>query len=239
MARVSQEKKEEIRRSIIHAAVEMFSEKGFESTTMKQIAREVGIGDATIYKYFPSKDKLIFAFYSLRAEQAVETFSQESGLEEHSLQEKLQLLIDIYLESLLPDREFVADSLQMIMQSPSVLFEDVTPVRKEFVGLIHDMFTEAEQLGEIEKSPFTAYTAKLTNDFILAILLYWIKDDSDEFSNTTQLVDMSLSLGIEILKTGIVSKMTDLVSFFVKAHLFKFMGSSFLNKMVVAKSFSP
>jgi len=44
---------------------------------------------------------------------------------------------------------------------------------------------------------------------------------------------------MEILKTGIVSKMTDLVSFFVKAHLFKFMGSSFLNKMVVAKSFSP
>jgi len=70
-------------------------------------------------------------------------------------------------------------------------------------------------------------------------LLYWIKDDSDEFSNTTQLVDMSLSLGMEILKTGIVSKMTDLVSFFVKAHLFKFMGSSFLNKMVVAKSFAP
>lgn len=238
MARVSQQKKEEIRRSIIYAAVGMFSDKGFESTTMKQIAREVGIGDATIYKYFSSKDKLIFAYYALRAEQAVEAFTQEPDLESHSLQEKLQLLIDIYLENLLPDREFVANSLQMIMQSPSVLFEDVTPVRKEFVGLIHDILTEAEQSGEVEKSPFTAYTAKLTNDFILAILLYWIKDDSDEFSNTTQLVDMSLSLGIEILKTGIVSKMTDLVSFFVKAHLFKFMGSSFLNKMVLAKSFS-
>ncbi|MFT6735851.1 MAG: hypothetical protein ACJAS9_004065, partial [Polaribacter sp.] len=58
------------------------------------------------------------------------------------------------------------------------------------------------------------------------------------FSNTTQLVDMSLSLAIEILKTGIVSKMTDLVSFFFKAHLFKFMGSGFLNKMILAKSFS-
>lgn len=238
MARVSKEKQEEIRRLIIHTAVEMFSEKGFDSTTMKQIAREVGIGDATIYKYFSSKDKLIFGYYGLRAEEAVESFTQESDLERYSLQEKIQLLIDIYLENLLPDREFVADSLQMIMQSPSVLFEDVTPVRKEFVGLIHDMLTEAEKSGEIEKSSFTAYTAKLTNDFILAILLYWVKDDSDEFSNTTQLVDMSLSLGIEILKTGIVSKMTDLVGFFVKAHLFKFMGSDFLDKMILAKSFS-
>lgn len=238
MARLSKKKQEEIRRSIIEAAVEMFSEKGFEATTMKQIAREVGIGDATIYKYFSSKDKLLFGFYGYRAEQVVEAFLQEPELETFSLQEKLQLLIDIYLESLLPDREFVAESLKMIMQSPSVLFEDVTPVRKEFVGVIQDMLTEAEQSGEIEKSPFTAYTAKLTNDFILAILLYWIKDDSDEFSNTTQLVDMSLSLGIEILKTGIISKMTDLLGFFVKAHLFKFMGSGFLNKMILAKSFT-
>lgn len=238
MARLSKKKQEEVRRSIIEAAVEMFTDKGFEATTMKQIAREVGIGDATIYKYFSTKDKLLFGFYGLRAEQAVTNYSQEPELESYSLQEKLQLLIDIYLESLLPDREFVADSLQMIMKSPSVLFDDVTPVRKEFVGVIQDMLTEAEQSGEIEKSPFTSYTAKLANDFILAILLYWVNDDSDEFSNTTQLVDMSLSLGVEVLKTGIISKMTDLIGFFVKAHLFKFMGSGFLNKMILAKSFT-
>ena len=124
------------------------------------------------------------------------------------------------------------------MKSPSVLFDDITPVRKEFVGVIQDILTEAEKSGEIAKSPFTAYTAKLTNDFILAVLLYWIKDDSDEFCNTTQMVDMSLSLGVEILKTGIVSKVSDLLGFFVKAHLFKFMGSGFLNKILLSKSFS-
>ncbi len=237
MPRLSKEKQREIRCSIIEASVELFSTQGFEATTMKQIAREVGIGDATIYKYFSSKDKLLFGFYGLRAEQAVNSYLQEPELDSFSLQEKLQLLIDTYLDSLLPDREFVATSLQMIMQSPSVLFEDVAPVRKEFVGVIQDMLTEAEQSGEIQKSPFTGYISKLTNDFILAILLYWIKDDSDEFSHTTQLVDMSLSLGIEILKTGIISKMTDLASFFVKAHLFKFMGSGLLNKMILAKSF--
>ncbi|MBV1908997.1 MAG: TetR family transcriptional regulator [Kangiellaceae bacterium] len=238
MARVSKQKQQEIRRSIILTAVEMFSSNGFESTTMKQIAREVGIGDATIYKYFSSKDKLILAYYGLRADDAVQLFLQEPELESFSLQEKLQLLIDIYLEAVLPDREFVAESLEKIMQSPSILFDDVAPVRKEFVGVIEDLLTEAEAAGEISKSSFTGYTAKLTNDFILAVLLYWIKDDSDEFSNTTQLVDMTLSLGIEILKTGIVSKVTDLVSFFVKAHLFRFMGSGFLNKMILSKTFS-
>jgi len=238
MARISKKKQEETRLEIINTAVDLFTEQGFENTTMKQIARKVGIGDATIYKYFPSKDKLIFAFYHSRAEQSVEEFLTEKELPDYSLQEKIQLLIDIYLGNMLADREFVQQSIEMIMKSPSVLFEDVTPIRQEFVGVISDLLIEAEASGEIEKSPFTASTAKLTNDFILAVLLYWIKDDSDEFSNTTQMVDMSLSLGIEILKTGIVSKLTDLIGFFVKAHLFRFMGSGLINKIIMSKSFS-
>ncbi len=238
MARVSKQKQEETRKTIITVAVDLFSEKGFESTTMKQIAREVGIGDATIYKYFSSKDKLIFAYYGLKAQETVEEFLKEDGLDEYTLQEKLQLLIDLYLGNLLADREFIESSLKMIMSSPSVLFEEVTPVRKEFVGVIHDLLIEAENTGEIAKSPFKASTAKFANDFILAVLLYWIKDDSDEFSNTTQIVDMTLSLSVEILKTGIVAKVADLVVFFIKAHLFKFMGSGFLNKIISARALS-
>ena len=236
MARISKQKQEEIRRDIINTAIEMFSEQGFDSTTMKQIARQVGIGDATIYKYFSSKDKLIFAYYGLKAEESIQAFLTEEELDDFSLQEKLQLLIDTYLEQLLPDREFVSDSLEMIMQSPSILFKNVSPVREEFVGVVHDILTEAENAGEIEKSPFTSATAKLTNEFILAVLLYWVKDDSDEFSNTTQMVDMSLSLGVEILKSGIVSKATDLISFFIKAHLFKFMDSGILNRFIASRA---
>jgi len=237
MARISKKKQEEIRQQIITTAVEMFSEKGFDATTMKQIAREVGIGDATIYKYFPNKDKLIYGYYGLVADSTVQQFLDED-LEDYRLQEKLQLLIDIYLNNFLPNREFVTESIKMIMQSPSILFKDVTPVREEFIGVIHDLLTEAEQSGEISPSPFTGATAKLTNEYMLAVLLYWVNDDSDEFSNTTQMVDMSLALGIEILKSGIVSKATDLAGFFIKAHLFKFMSSGFLNKLLINKTFS-
>jgi AcrR family transcriptional regulator len=237
MARLSKQQQEEIRLKIIKTAVELFSENGFEATSMKQIAREAGIGDATIYKYFPNKDKLIYGYYGLMASDTAQQFLAEDDLADYSLQEKLQLLIDLYLNNFLPNREFVCDSINMIMQSPSILFKDVAPVREEFVELIHNLFTEAEQAGEIAPSPFTDATAKLANDYLLAVLLYWVNDDSDEFSNTTQMVDMSLALGVEILKSGIVSKATDLISFFVKAHLFRFMGSGFLNKLVKSKSF--
>ncbi len=236
MARLSKQQQAEIRLKIINTAVELFSENGFEATGMKQIAREAGIGDATIYKYFANKDKLIYGYYGLMATETAQQFLAEDDLCEYSLQEKLQLLIDIYLNNFLPNREFVCDSINMIMQSPSILFKDVAPVREEFVDLIRNLLNDAEQAGEIAKSPFTDATAKLANDYLLAVLLYWVNDDSEEFSNTTQMIDMSLDLGVEILKSGIVSKATDLVSFFIKAHLFRFMGSGFLNKLIMKKS---
>ncbi len=48
-------------RLIIQTAVDLMTEHGFEGTTMKQIARAADIGDATIYKYFPTKEKLVTA----------------------------------------------------------------------------------------------------------------------------------------------------------------------------------
>jgi len=237
MARLSKQQQAETRLKIINTAVALFSDNGFEVTTMKQIARAAGIGDATIYKYFPNKDKLIYGYYGLIATETAKQFLAEDDLADYSLQEKLQLLIDLYLNNFLSNREFVCDSINMIMKSPSILFKDVAPVREEFVELIKNLLIEAEQAGEIAQSPFTDATAKLANDYLLAVLLYWVNDDSEEFSNTTQMVDMSLSLGVEILKSGIVSKATELISFFIKAHLFRFMGSGFLNKLVMSKSF--
>ena len=112
------EKKAATRRKIINQAVKLFSESGYEQTTMKQIAKAAQIGDATIYKYFPSKEQVLLGFLELRALEAIERASATHEFEYFDLQEKLQLLIDTLLESLLPDREFVAFCMDKFSQSP-------------------------------------------------------------------------------------------------------------------------
>ena len=49
--------------AIISAAIRLFSRKGFDQASMQDIAREAGIGKATIYFHFDSKDALIQAVY--------------------------------------------------------------------------------------------------------------------------------------------------------------------------------
>jgi AcrR family transcriptional regulator len=47
------------RNQILDAATKVFAEKGFHPTTIKDIAREAGIADGTIYNYFENKTATI------------------------------------------------------------------------------------------------------------------------------------------------------------------------------------
>ncbi|GLI85810.1 HTH-type transcriptional repressor FatR [Rossellomorea marisflavi] len=46
------------RQSIIHVALKIFSERGFDATTIPMIATEAGVGAGTIYRYFENKEVL-------------------------------------------------------------------------------------------------------------------------------------------------------------------------------------
>lgn len=61
------------RESIIKAAIEVFSAKGFQIAGISEIAQKAGIADATIYKYFRGKEDL---FFSIPIEKTKEFTSQ-------------------------------------------------------------------------------------------------------------------------------------------------------------------
>lgn len=48
------------REDIIAAALAMFVEHGYEATTIDQIAKAAGVSSATLFRYFPSKEDLLF-----------------------------------------------------------------------------------------------------------------------------------------------------------------------------------
>lgn len=55
--------KKEKKRHIIQSALRIFSRKGFNLTTISDIAEEAGIGKGTVYEYFDSKEAVIsFSF---------------------------------------------------------------------------------------------------------------------------------------------------------------------------------
>lgn len=51
--------KEQRRREVVQAAMDLFAHQGFEGTSISQIATAAGIGKATVFDYFASKEELI------------------------------------------------------------------------------------------------------------------------------------------------------------------------------------
>ncbi len=47
------------RTRILHAAQEVFAQQGFRSAEVRAVAERAGVGKATIYKFFPSKEALL------------------------------------------------------------------------------------------------------------------------------------------------------------------------------------
>ena len=54
---------EERRREILEAALELFSTKGFDETTVQDIATAASVAIGTVYLYFPSKEHVLLGLY--------------------------------------------------------------------------------------------------------------------------------------------------------------------------------
>ena len=56
------------RGQILETALGLFAERGFDATSTRQIAREVGIAEGLIFHYFPTKASLLTAILQDRLE---------------------------------------------------------------------------------------------------------------------------------------------------------------------------
>jgi len=64
--------KDQKRRNIARAAMEVFSERGLDATSMRLVADAAGVGKGTIYEYFDSKDEMIAAAILIWMEDLIE-----------------------------------------------------------------------------------------------------------------------------------------------------------------------
>ena len=66
--------------ALIDACAELFAEKGYEATTMTEIAQRAGAAIGSLYQFFPSKEALAEALFNRYAERAAASFARVEEL---------------------------------------------------------------------------------------------------------------------------------------------------------------
>lgn len=69
-------KRQQTRQALISAAMRLFADKGYEETTVAEIAAAAGVSTMTFFNYFASKDEVLFPHLSSRIDAAVAIIGQ-------------------------------------------------------------------------------------------------------------------------------------------------------------------
>jgi AcrR family transcriptional regulator len=106
---------EERRKDILDAALRLFRERGFNETTVSDIAAEAGMATGTVYLYFPSKEDVLEGLHdrfrdqniSRIAEVAVDTMERAGAGEAVDYRETVDAILDAIAASFVENRDLV------------------------------------------------------------------------------------------------------------------------------------
>ncbi len=217
--KISKKQKLENRSKIITAAVDLVTAKGLKSATMREIARQAGLGDATIYNYFSTKEAIVYGYYEDKFDQVTKQLKLIKDFNEYTFQEQLQTFFETKLELLLPDREFIEKTFKTTFFALSQHYSRIRPIKEKFIKIVEDIFTAAIEVGEIPDQVFRELTIQFFWEYYIGIVIYWLKDDSNQFEGTSILIDKTIDIASTSIKAGIGNKIFDMGIFLFKNHV--------------------
>ena len=173
------------RERIFEAALGLFAEKGYEATTMRDVAKEAGASLGLAYRYYASKEELVLALYLRLADEFTE---KVRSLPAGTVAERFEGAMLAKLGQVTPYRGPIGALLAKALDpnSPIATLGEGTAVVRERVG---EAFMEV--VRGAKDAPGDAQARELAaslNALHLALLLYWFHDKSPGGRATRDLV---------------------------------------------------
>jgi AcrR family transcriptional regulator len=146
----------EKRRQILAGAIQVFKKKGYHKATVREIAKEAGIGLGSIYDYVNSKDDILYLFFENYATTFFEKVRARASMVSDPLQ-RLEITYRAFLEVAMELEDQVMLSytqaryvekqyLRVILRKESEIVEHFEQIIRELGEGPFDPFLEANFL---------------------------------------------------------------------------------------------
>lgn len=137
---------------IIETAEQLFSERGFDGTSVRDIADEAGVNVAMISYYFGSKEKLMEALFELRVGSV--KIRVESLIKDESLSplEKVNMLIDEHIDRVMQKQCFHKIMMGVVAtnKNPAIL-KAANNVKIRNAEVVTELIKDGQKKGIFKK----------------------------------------------------------------------------------------
>ncbi|MEP6674409.1 MAG: TetR family transcriptional regulator [Ferruginibacter sp.] len=138
---------------IIDTAERLFADKGFEGTSVRDIAEEAKINVAMISYYFGSKEKLLETLFAVRAEGTVQKL--ESMLKDTLMNplQKVNVMIDYFIDKFQKQNCFYKILMrEQVAVQRTATSELIQHFKKRNQKLVKQLIHEGQKTGEFSKN---------------------------------------------------------------------------------------
>jgi AcrR family transcriptional regulator len=172
------------RQLLYSTAIELIRRRGYEETTMRDVAREAGVSAGLLYRYFPSKRAVVLELYQTLSDEYAH---RAAGMHPGKWRDRFLFALETSLDVLAPHR----NTLRAL--TATLIGDDVegvfAPGTAECRIRVQHIFQIA--VTEASDAPNASVAAPLGRILYLAhmgVILWWLLDKSPKQRATQALV---------------------------------------------------
>ena len=156
--------------SLLHTAVKVFHERGYDGTSMEDLAKRLGITKSAIYYHVPSKEELLRLSVD-RALDALFAVMDEPESRDGAAIDRLHHVVRRSVEVLVDEQPFV--TLLLRVRGNSKVERRAVARRRELDHLVGELVAEAERDGTIRPDVDPALTGRLLFGMVNSLIEWY------------------------------------------------------------------
>ena len=172
MSGLRETKKRKTRRAIMDAAIKLFPEKGFEHTTVDQLAKEAGVGKSTIYGYFKSKNEIFLAFCEDEIDFVFSELAEKRD-PDTPIQEQLLRLFMEQLRYVSRNFDFGRILVREMIFPKELTMEKSNDLAERYLDALGEILSRAISRGELRDDLDLLFISGHFYAFYLLVLSAW------------------------------------------------------------------
>lgn len=182
---------------ILSTALELFRDKGFEKTSMRDIADAAGVAVGASYYYFRTKEELVLAYYEDACSRDSEYVDQIVG-KTTSFAERFTSFMRYKLDQLSENRGFMNILARSAAnpEDPLSPFNDNTKhIREEAIDWMTTMIEGSDVKVSAKLRP---YLPGVLWFYMMGIIFFWLHDRTENQKASDTLLHLSARLVMQL-----------------------------------------